>query len=105
MKASQHLCVIGADAHNGVNVLTLRLEWAGEDKSSASLVIETLVDGEPIANFNIVATDLYQLALSTKGEGEYQILNCWCGLPECARLPGGVHVQHPDHTVQWNLEL
>ena len=104
MKASQHLCSTDSTPHDGLNAISFRLEWAGEDKVCAALVIETLVD-EPIANFNIVATDLYQLALSTQGDGEYQIINCWCGLPECARLPGGIHVHHPDNLVQWEFTL
>ena len=94
-----------ADEREAINVLSFRLEWAGEDKESSSLVIETLVDGEPIANFNTVATDLYQLALSTKGDGDYQILNCWCGIPECAGLFEGIQVQHMDNAVRWRVEM
>lgn len=105
MKASKQLCRKEADTCNGMNALSFRLEWAGEDSSSASLVIETLVDGGAIANFSVVATDLYQLALSTLGTGEYQILNCWCGIPECAHLTGGIQVQHLGSTVRWIVGL
>jgi hypothetical protein len=88
-----------------ISVLNLRLQWAGEGKGAASLVIETLVDGEPIANFNFVATDLYQLALSAQSGGNYQILNCWCGLPDCVGLGGGTPVQHLNDAVRWMVRM
>jgi hypothetical protein len=104
MKATRNLALL-PDPRKPVNVLSFRLQWRGGDKSSASLVIETLVDGAPIANFNFVATDLYQLAMSIRGSGNYQVLNCWCGIPECVGLEGGVRVHHVGDTVQWTVQM
>lgn len=62
-----------------------------------------LVDGEPIADFSYYATSLTELKNSLKHNGNYFILTCWCGVPDCAGIDWGIQVIHHQNTVKWTI--
>lgn len=62
-----------------------------------------LVDGEPIADFSYYATSLTELKDSTIQNGNYFILTCWCGVPDCAGIEQGIQVTHNQNTVKWTI--
>lgn len=62
-----------------------------------------LVDGQPITDFSYYATSLTELKDSIKHNGNYFIITCWCGVPDCAGIEQGIKVIHHQNTVKWTM--
>ncbi|MBD2395164.1 hypothetical protein VKI21_18605 [Cyanobacterium aponinum UTEX 3222] len=62
-----------------------------------------LVDEEPIADFSYYATSLTELKKSIEQKGNYFILTCWCGIPDCAGIDQGIQVIHSQNAVKWTI--
>lgn len=62
-----------------------------------------VVDTKAIVNFFYYATSLTQLKQSLLQDGEYFIITCWCGVPECAGIDRGIKVSHLQNTVKWTM--
>ena len=58
------------------------------------LLLELAVDGEPLADFSLLATDRAELARAAGEAGGFFILTCWCGVPECVGIERPVQVEH-----------
>jgi hypothetical protein len=87
-----------------LNQLDLQLKAHKSESDELSyLVVEIVVDGEIIANFNAFATDLIEFERSTREPGDYFIITCWCGDPLCAGVGAPVHVRHEKMVVHWRL--
>ena|SRR5829696_8514220 len=67
------------------------------------LVAEVYVDGIPLADFSWFAISLEDLVASAKEDGEFFILTCWCGIPECAGLSRGIEVRLGPKAVHWHV--
>lgn len=67
------------------------------------VVAELRVDGEPLADFSYYATDLEELTRSLSADGEFFLLTCWCGIPECTGIGQGVEVRHQGGQVFWHV--
>ncbi len=67
------------------------------------LWIEMLVDDRVIVDFKYYAVDLDELLRSIHSNGEFFILTCWCGVPECAGIEKGVQVNHENDFIFWKL--
>jgi hypothetical protein len=79
------------------------------------VIVETIVnyDGEEFLDLGIVVdetllNDKYcvnygALIGSVRGNGEYFILTCTCGIPECAGIYKGVEVKFINNFVEWHF--
>jgi hypothetical protein len=84
------------------SVLDLRLEAHRElGNGSERLVIAAWVGGELLITPETVAFDVDALRASVEGDGEFWLITCWCGIPECAGVDGPVEVVHEDGAVRW----
>ena len=68
------------------------------------LLLELAVDGVPLADFSLLATDRAELARAAGEGGEFFILTCWCGVPECVGIERPVQVEHlASGQTHWRL--
>ena len=68
------------------------------------LLLELAVDGVPLADFSLLATDRAELARAAGEAGGFFILTCWCGVPECAGIQRPLQVTHlPSGQTRWQL--
>lgn len=59
---------------------------------------------KPIADFPYITIDLRELYKSKIKSGDFFILTCECGSPECKGISKGVKVTHHESYVSWNIE-
>ena len=85
-----------------MNVLEVSLKAYPHDGADF-VVVELRADGQPLADFSYYATDLEELTRSLGAGGEFFILTCWCGVPECTRIRHGVDVHHQGSQVFWHV--
>lgn len=85
-----------------MNILEMTLKTFS-DSTTDYAVVELCVDGSPIVDFHYYATDLEQLMRSVTEAGEFFILTCWCGVPECASIGHGVDVLHEKEYFRWHI--
>jgi hypothetical protein len=64
--------------------------------------VELLVDDEPLLEyFQHYAIDLQSLVSSQYSPGDYFIITCTCGLPQCAGITKPIVVTHDGEIIQW----
>ncbi|MDQ3705710.1 MAG: hypothetical protein M3437_10895 [Chloroflexota bacterium] len=86
------------------DTMQIRLKLHTEPDSRHSyLVAEVLVNGEPLTDFSYFATDLHELLASTRNDGEFYIVTCWCRDPMCAGLRRGIEVRREPKVVYWHV--
>lgn len=84
----------------------LKLEsqiYSFENDNCKYFVPLILVDGEPLTDFSYYGISLTELEQSLVKNGEYFIITCWCGVPECARIEQGIKVHHDKSTIKWTI--
>jgi hypothetical protein len=86
-----------------MNQLTLRLKPHGQDEQEEYLVVEVVVDGTALTDFDYYATDLPELIRSSERAGDYFILTCWCGQAECAGIRQGIHIRQEHGNIFWQV--
>lgn len=61
------------------------------------------VDDQPLIDFAYfqLAADLMELQRSVDQSGEYFIITCSCGWPECAGIKRGIQVSHQGECITW----
>lgn len=47
--------------------------------------------------------DIGPLVESVAASGEYYLVNCKCGVLECARISSGIHVEHDGDSLHWKV--
>ena len=67
------------------------------------VIVGLTVDHTPLADFSYYATDLAELTRSLNQSGEFFILTCWCGAPECVGIGRGVLVRHEGNQIHWQI--
>ena len=67
------------------------------------VVVALRANGDALADFRYYATDLEELTRSLDVDGEFFILTCWCGVPECAGIADGVAVRHQGNQTRWHV--
>ncbi|BAQ63824.1 hypothetical protein GM3709_589 [Geminocystis sp. NIES-3709] len=77
--------------------------YSFDNDDHAYFVTMIFVDGEVLTDFSYYATSLTQLSNSIVKDGEYFIITCWCGVPECAGIEQGIKVTHHQNTVKWTI--
>ena len=85
-----------------MNVLEVSLKAYPHDGTDF-VVVELSVDGAALADFSYYATDLEELTRSLGADGEFFLLTCWCGIPECTGIGHGVDVRHQGSQVFWHV--
>jgi hypothetical protein len=85
-----------------INTLVIRPELYTDDYDY--LVLQIVIDDQPVADFRDYATDLRQLIESVDRDGEFFILTCWCGVPECSGIYRGVQVKQEADQVIWEVK-
>lgn len=84
--------------------LTIRLEPHRElGTGSPQLVAVARVDGELLADPQVLAIDLDALRQSMSSDGEFPIFTCWCGDANCGGVWEGVWVDHDGRAVRWHM--
>ena len=64
---------------------------------------EVMIDGQSISHGYHLETG--ELIKSFEGSGDYWLLNCSCGVPECAGLYAPFHVTHlGGGVIHWHIE-
>ncbi|MCB0482826.1 MAG: hypothetical protein KDC83_15460 [Flavobacteriales bacterium] len=76
---------------------------SGDDDGKDYLVVEVIVDNNPLTNFQWFATDLVHLTKSAESSGNFYILTCWCGYPLCAGLKKPITVEHNHDHIVWKI--
>ena len=77
--------------------------YSFENDSCRYFVPLILVDGEPLTDFSYYGICLTELEQSIVKNGEYFIITCWCGVPECAGIEQGIKVYHDQNTIKWTI--
>ncbi|MEH2368146.1 hypothetical protein [Nostoc sp.] len=67
------------------------------------LVFEILVNGQRLTDFTYYAVNLEELIQSIDRDGQFYIITCWCGVPECAGVTKGVNVFHNQDLIRWTV--
>jgi hypothetical protein len=78
-----------------------REQEPGQDEWYWRVIVK--VDAEPVVDFRHyeLAADLEELQKSAEGEGEFFIITCFCGEPQCAGIQEGIKVLHQGDHVTW----
>ena len=87
-----------------MNRLELKLKAHSHSDGIDYLVLEIKVDGQLLADFECYASDLAALMRSIESNGEFFILTCWCGIPECVGIKRGVKVRHENKVTYWQVQ-
>lgn len=83
-------------------------EYKASKKPSANLRSnvwrhEILIDGQSISHGYVI--DMQAVVASFAAPGDYFLLTCSCGVPECAGLFQPIHVAHlGDGIIHWHIE-
>lgn len=73
-----------------------------EDEEHQTLISYSIyINQRNIAPNNEI--DLVNLALSCQQDGEFYIINCECGVPECAGIRQGVKVTNTENHIIWKV--
>lgn len=67
------------------------------------LIFEILVNGQRLTDFTYYAVNLEELIQSIDRDGQFYIITCWCGVPECAGVTKGVNVSHNQDLIRWTV--
>ena len=65
------------------------------------LGFEILVDGQPLTDFTDYALNLEAFLESITQDGQFYLITCWCGIPECAGITQGINVLHDQGLIHW----
>ena len=84
-----------------MNTLSFDIDTAADSDAKQLLVPRLWVDGALLADFSRYAVDLNALAKSKTQAGEFFLLTCWCGVPDCVGIHSGIRVSHAGGTVRW----
>ena len=76
------------------------------DNSSAGVTrhyacVTLLIDGKKL--FDEYSVDMEELVKSLSTSGEYFIITCDCGIPECTGIHQGIVVTHNADQIEWQL--
>ncbi|WP_335194968.1 hypothetical protein [Nostoc sp.] len=67
------------------------------------LIFEIIVNGQRLTDFTSYAVNLEELIQSIDRDGQFYIITCWCGVPECAGVTKGVNVFHNQDLISWTV--
>jgi hypothetical protein len=67
------------------------------------VIVGLTVDHTSLADFSYYAIDLAELIRSLNQSGEFFILTCWCGVPECVGIGQGVLVRQEENQIHWQI--
>ncbi len=87
-----------------MNKLELKLKAHSHSDGIDYLVLEIKVEGQLLVDFEYYTSDLAALMQSIESNGEFFIITCWCGIPECAGINLGVKVRHEDKVTYWQVQ-
>ncbi len=86
-----------------MNKIELRLKAHSHNDGITYLILEIKVDGKLLTDFECYATDLDALTRSIESDGEFFIITCWCGIPECAGIKQGLKICHENNFTYWQV--
>jgi hypothetical protein len=86
--------------------LKLSIKTDIEEDFTMHLYAEVKIGDFLLADYGreILAIDLLQLLASLKGDGEYFVITCGCGVPECAGVYNGILVSREKDHINWLLK-
>ena len=86
--------------------LKLLIKTDLDEDSTLYIYAEVKIGDFLLADYGreILAIDLLQLLASLKGDGEYFVITCGCGVPECAGVYNGILVSQEKNQVNWLLK-
>ncbi|MEO0488064.1 MAG: hypothetical protein AAFZ49_00730 [Cyanobacteria bacterium J06659_2] len=76
-------------------------ERRAEDTQPPNLTFEIFVDGQAFTDFSYYAVDLAALVQSMHQDGQFYIITCGCGVPDCIGIVRGINVLHRQGLVSW----
>ena len=73
------------------------------DPKLNQIVTELSVDGQLLPDFNLesLSVDLSALEQAARASGEFYIVTCICGYPNCAGIKQPIRIDHADGRVRW----
>jgi hypothetical protein len=75
------------------------------DAGLNEIVTHLFVDDQPLVEFKkkSLAVDLSALEASIRRSGDYFIVTCICGYPNCGSIKQGIRVCHTQTGIEWTV--